>query len=151
MAGNQLGQQCNLFAAARLSNGKADTARTGVDLGQQCGDARQALLGAGDAAGIQIFAKRVADQTDGLHGIACIPLQCIGQAVALAFGLAQNLLPLLRVTRQIDEGGDGADTDQRVQACRGHSEKRRKLLPIVSERLRLRHHPCGMNWLLLFE
>ena len=115
IGGNQLRQQGHFLRIARFAHGKADAAFAGVDGLERFGNALQAGEGAVYAADVQIFAKRVAHDADGLHLIAP-GLDGIGHGIALLLGLGQAGLPLCLIGAQVDKGGDGAHAHQRVEA-----------------------------------
>ena len=79
-----------------------------VQLVQNAADFGQSLRGGVQAARVQIFAERIADDADGLHRVT-LCLAGGGERVALGFGFGENAVPLRRVARQDGEGGDGAD------------------------------------------
>jgi len=121
--GNQRGQQRHFGGGARLANRKADAAAAGVQLGQQLGDMDQPGLRAGGAAGVQVLAKRVADDADGLHRIACLLFQRRRQAITLALGLGQRSGPAAGFRAQREEGSDSANAHQGVQSRSEHGAR----------------------------
>ena len=109
---DEFGQEGDFRGAAGFANGKADAQAVLVERREDALDVGEALFGGGEACGVEVFAEGVGDDAYGLDGVVRAG-KCGGEAVALALGVRECVLPGGLVGGERDKGGDGADAAER--------------------------------------
>ena len=105
---DDFGQEGNFRDAAGFADGKADAQAVLVERGEDALDVGEALFGSGRACGVEVFAEGVGDDAHGLDGVVRAG-KGGGEAVALALGVRERVLPGGLIGGERDKGGDGAD------------------------------------------
>ena len=105
---DEFGQEGDFRGTAGFANGKADAQAVLVERREDALDVGEALLGGGEACGVEVFAEGVGDDAYGLDGVVRAG-KGGGEAVALALGVRECVLPGGLVGAEGEEGGDGAD------------------------------------------
>lgn len=99
---------------ARFSYGKANAHATVVKGGEGVADMGQSCFGGVDVLGVEVFAKGVGNDAEGLYGVACGG-ERVCKVVALCFALCESGCPCGLVRGEGLKDGDGANaTEVRV-------------------------------------